>query len=126
MTHEKFQQKVKAIPDKELIEIASLAISKLCKTGAKSFTMTVPPQLHDTDIILSEIVNRFQISSNFSLKNYSEIDFKDLQKVSFIYDKINDLICGTDSIHEDIIDFMLKPFEHILKHHGVNISETDF
>jgi hypothetical protein len=126
MTHEQFQQKVQAIPDKELIEIASLAISKLCKTGAKSFTMTVPPQLHDTDIILSEIVQRFEKTNNFSLNNYGKIEFKDLQKVSFIHDKIINVIHITDSIHEDIIEFMLKPFEDILKHHGVNLSETDF
>lgn len=60
------------------------------------------------------------------LNNYEAIEYEDLKKVSFIYDKINNLICGTDSIHEDLIEYMLKPFEDILKHHGVNLSEQNF
>lgn len=66
MTHEQFQDKVKAISDEDLIKKADDSVSKLCKTGAKSFTMTVPPQTDDTDIILSEIIERF--------KRYSEMN----------------------------------------------------
>lgn len=60
MTHEEFQEQVKNITDQELIQKADDAVSKLCKTGAKSFTMTVPPRIDDTDIILSEIIHRFK------------------------------------------------------------------
>lgn len=80
----------------------------------------------NTEITDKKAENQAAVTSSFSLKNYAEIDFKDLQKVSFIYDKINDLISRTDSIHEDVIDFMLKPFIDILEHHGVNLSEQDF
>jgi len=64
--------------------------------------------------------------SEFNLKKYENISFEDLQEVSFIYDKINDLICGTESIHEDVIEFMLKPFVDILEYHGVNLKEENF
>lgn len=61
MTHEEFQEKVKAIPDQELAEMAQKALSKLCSTGGRSFTMTVPPKIDDTDIILSEVIKRFEV-----------------------------------------------------------------
>lgn len=61
MTHEEFQEKVKAIPDQELAEMAQKAIGKLCSTGGQSFTMTVPPRIDDTDIILSEVIKRFEV-----------------------------------------------------------------
>lgn len=60
MTHEEFQNKVHLISDRKLIEDATIAIEKLCKTGARSFTMTVPPRLDDTDIVLSELTRRFE------------------------------------------------------------------
>lgn len=62
MTHEEFQEKVKAIPDQELAEMAQKALSKF-STGGQSFTMTVPPRLDDTDIILSEVIKRFEVLS---------------------------------------------------------------
>lgn len=61
MTHEEFQEKIKAISDQELAEMAQKAISKLCSTGGKSFTMTVPARIDDTDIVLSELVKRFEV-----------------------------------------------------------------
>lgn len=61
MTHEELQEKVKAIPDQELAEMARKELSKLCSTGGQSFTMTVPPRVDDTDIILSEVIKRFEV-----------------------------------------------------------------
>jgi len=60
MTHEEFQAKLQAIPDSELAKKADVALSKLCKDGARSFTMTVPPRIDDTDMIFSEVIRRFQ------------------------------------------------------------------
>lgn len=60
MTHEEFQQQVYDIPDRKLIEMAGIAVEKMCKTGGKSFTMTVPPRTDDTDIVLTEIIRRFE------------------------------------------------------------------
>lgn len=60
MTHEEFQKRVQNIPGPELIEMAEKAVSKLCKTGAKSFTMSIPPRIDDTDVVLIEIIQRFK------------------------------------------------------------------
>lgn len=62
MTHEEFKLKIVAITDTEIYEMADTALTKLCRTGAKSFTMTVPPQIDDTDIILGEALRRFKLS----------------------------------------------------------------
>ena len=61
MTHEEFQQQIEAIPNLELAEKAHSALSKLCSSGGASFTMTVPPRLDDTDMILSEVIKRFEL-----------------------------------------------------------------
>lgn len=63
-TSEEFIAEVKAIPDAELIQMATSAISKLCMHGDRAFTMTVPPRKDDTDIVLSEIIQRFEKLSN--------------------------------------------------------------
>ena len=60
MTHEEFQEKIKNIPDQDLIKKADEALTKLCKTGARSFKMTVPPRIDDTDIVFAEVINRFK------------------------------------------------------------------
>ena len=61
MTHEEFKAKLENIPDQQLAEMAKKALSKLCSTGGQSFTMTVPPRLDDTYIILSEVIKRFEL-----------------------------------------------------------------
>lgn len=63
MTHEEFKRKLKEIPDLELAEKAQSALSKLCSSGGKSFTMTVPPRLDDTDMVFSELISRFELMS---------------------------------------------------------------
>ena len=60
MSHEEFQKKLAEIPTDQLIETAELIISKLCKTGGRSFTMSIPPRLDDSDIVLTEIVQRLK------------------------------------------------------------------
>ena len=61
MTHEEFQNRLHDIPDRKLIEEATLQLDKMCKNGAKSFIMTVPPQLTDTDMVFSELIRRFEL-----------------------------------------------------------------
>ena len=60
MTHKEFQEQLAAIPDIELVEQAQTALSKLCATGGRSFVMTVPPRLDDTDMVLAEVIKRFE------------------------------------------------------------------
>ena len=57
---EMFRNKQKEVPDAELAELAREEISKLCKTGGKSLTMTVPPRVDDTDMLLCELIRRFK------------------------------------------------------------------
>jgi hypothetical protein len=59
MTQEEFKAKVEAISDQDISKIAQDALSKLRSTSGKSFTMTIPPRVDDTDIILSELIQRF-------------------------------------------------------------------
>jgi hypothetical protein len=60
MTHEEFRKQLKEVPNLELAEKAQSVLSKLCSTGGRSFIMTVPPRLDDTDIVLSELISRFE------------------------------------------------------------------
>lgn len=66
------------------------------------------------------------VSSSFSLNNYQELDINVLQKISFLHEKIFPTFEIKDNIHEDIIEYLEKPFREILIHHGVNLSEQDF
>lgn len=73
MTNESFEQQLKDIPNLELAEMAQSALSKLCYSGGRSFTMTVPPRLDDTDIVLSEVITRFeQMSLNKAWQDSSQ------------------------------------------------------
>lgn len=60
MTHEELQNKLHTMSDRKLIEEATIQLDKLCKTGARSFTMHVPPRVTDTDLIFSEVIRRFE------------------------------------------------------------------
>jgi len=66
------------------------------------------------------------VSSSFSLIDYDYLDIKTLQKISSLLDKIQYAFGINDNIPEEIVDFLMKPFEEVLKHNGVNLSEQDF
>jgi len=57
---ELFKQKQAEMTDKELHDLVRTELSKLCKTGGKSLTMRVPPTVTDTDMLISELLNRFK------------------------------------------------------------------
>jgi hypothetical protein len=46
--------------DKELIERCYKEIHELARTDGKSHRMTIPPSPNDTDMLLSQIVGRFE------------------------------------------------------------------
>ena len=56
---DELKDQLKAISDEELAEMARTELSKLCKTGGKSFSMTIPARYDDTDIIFYELLERF-------------------------------------------------------------------
>lgn len=57
---ELFNEKLRSIPTIELIETAHEQLSRLCKTGGRDFTMTVPCQTNDTDIVFAEVLRRLK------------------------------------------------------------------
>jgi phosphoheptose isomerase len=60
MTEEKFEQKQAEMSNEELIRLANKEVIELCKTGGKSIRMCVPPSINDTDMLLSEVIRRFE------------------------------------------------------------------
>jgi hypothetical protein len=60
MTLERLNQLQSEMSDETLISLVENEISKLCKTGGKSFKMCVPVMPEDTDMLLSELVKRYK------------------------------------------------------------------
>lgn len=59
-----FREKQQAITNKELADLVCEETTKMCRTGGKSFTMRVPANVKDTDMLISELVRRFRVLSN--------------------------------------------------------------
>lgn len=55
---EQFRARQAAMPDKELSEKCRELVSKLCKDPSK-WTMCIPPHIDDSDMILCELIRRF-------------------------------------------------------------------
>jgi hypothetical protein len=60
MTLKEFEGRQSAMSDKELIELSREEVSKMCKSGGKSFRMCVPPMVTDTDMLLVELIRRYE------------------------------------------------------------------
>ncbi len=58
--YEEFENKRANVSNEQLIKLAKYHLSQLCKTGGKSFSITVPPQIDDIDIVFTDIINRFE------------------------------------------------------------------
>ena len=81
MKTEEFNKARSGITDVDLIEKAHTVLSELCKTGARSFTMTVPPSINDTDMIFGEVIRRFQqlVKRDQEIKDMIEGVFDDYE-----------------------------------------------
>jgi hypothetical protein len=55
-----FEEKQSQMSNEKLISLAKEEVIKLCKTGGKSITMSVPPTIKDTDMIICELIKRFE------------------------------------------------------------------
>ena len=64
MTHEEFMKNLERIPDEILCIRAEAALGKMCTTGGRSFVMSIPPRLDDTDMVLGEVLRRLKERSN--------------------------------------------------------------
>lgn len=60
MTTAEFELTQLMMSDADLIANVEKQISDLCRTGAKTFRMSVPPRVDDTDMLLCELVKRFK------------------------------------------------------------------
>ena len=77
---EQFEVEQMAIPDDRLAEMAQNALSKLCETGGRSITMTVPPRIDDTDMVIAEVIRRFKAYAAQQSKMPTEEEMKKRQK----------------------------------------------
>ena len=57
---EKFEEEQLALSNEELYNLMNEELSKLCNTGGRSFTMTVPVRVKDTDMLIAEMMKRFK------------------------------------------------------------------
>ena len=57
---EKFEEKQAEMSDKELLEKTQKRLSKLCATGGKSLTMSVPPSVDNFDMLVCELMRRYK------------------------------------------------------------------
>lgn len=60
MTAIEFKKKQEEITNDVLIMLGEKQIQALAKTGGRSHKMCVPPEITDTDMLFSEILNRFK------------------------------------------------------------------
>ena len=89
MTPEQLKEKQAAMSDNDLIDLVLKQISKLAKTGGASHTMCVPPEITDTDMLLCELVKRFE-KSNLVIISKCDHGYKGPNK----HDKSCELYCG--------------------------------
>ena len=68
MTEEQFIEKQRKMSNEDLIEQCKNQIRQLARTGGRSHTMSVPPKITDTDMILSETVRRFERLLNINVE----------------------------------------------------------
>ena len=59
-----FREKQQAMSNKELANLVCEETTKMCRTGGKSFTMQIPVNVRDTDMLICELVRRFRVLSN--------------------------------------------------------------
>ena len=60
MTAEKLKEKQRNMSNEDLISECRKQVSELARTGGRSHRMCVPPMITDTDMIFSELLDRFE------------------------------------------------------------------
>lgn len=80
---ESSEEKRCTLSDKELVEAIHQLVSKQCKTG-DAWLMTIPVDFNrDSDMLISELIKRFQLSKNYLSKilevaDYTEVGFQSI------------------------------------------------
>ncbi len=62
------QARIDELSNQELIDKCRKQLSELCRTGGKSFNMTIPPMIDDTDVLFDELANRLEKSHELAIK----------------------------------------------------------
>lgn len=60
MNAEQLKQKQRNMSNEDLVSECRRQVSELAKTGGRSHKMCVPPMITDTDMIFSELLDRFE------------------------------------------------------------------
>lgn len=60
MTTQDFEKKQSQVLDIDLINNIEQKLEKLCKTGGRSLSMSVPPSVNDLDMSISELIKRYK------------------------------------------------------------------
>lgn len=58
----KFDELKKAVPTETLLMRAEEHVTRLCATGGNSWTLRVPPDVSDPDMVFTEVCNRLKIA----------------------------------------------------------------
>lgn len=66
MTQEELRQEIEGLNPEYLITKAEKIVSELCRSGGKTWTLRVPAQADDPDMILSEVIRRLK---EYEVKN---------------------------------------------------------
>lgn len=74
MTLKELLESLSAISDEDLENAADEELLKLCKSGGKSFRMSVPVNPRDTDMVFRELINRFQKQAQIIQRQAELID----------------------------------------------------
>jgi hypothetical protein len=64
MTFEEFKKLQFEMTDEELVEKCTNLVSDLCRSGGSKFTMRVPLDINDSDMLLSELIRRYKNTIN--------------------------------------------------------------
>ncbi len=76
MTVEQFEKKQSEMADKELLEKTRQLLSKLCQTGGKSLSMSVPPNVNDFDMLICELMRRYNKSIWNNIEDKKPLTYK--------------------------------------------------
>lgn len=73
-THEDFKNEMQNVSNSQLVQMLQASLSKLCSSGGSSFKMSIPPMIDDTDMLISEILKRFnqQSTDHFEVKRLND------------------------------------------------------
>ena len=79
-----FNKAREEITDEQLINKTQETLHKLCETGGRSFIMTVPPRIDDTDMIFGELINRYKKAIQVQAPVKPEIAEDIVREIAFI------------------------------------------